>query len=490
MQSTNRAWPIFFAATSLFALVGCGDPVNPAPPPPNPNPQPAALPRFEEVACPTPLPKDLIEGQNVRCGELLVLEDRARADGPQLKLHVMIVQGSDKPKPDPIVHLIGGPGGAVQSYDTVLGGDFGLGFSARVGRDFILFDQRGTGRSTPRLTCPSDVLNEKCAEALAADGIDLAAYNSEESAADVEDLRIALGVPTINLYGQSYGTLLAQTVMRRFPQSIRSVMLESTSAVAHDVFFTNSPKAFQISLERVFAECAADPDCKAAFPDPAADVEAILIALDANGIDPAGFLGLVQLHLQYAQGVSYVPLLLRSLAAGDNVTFGAINEIGLEYQALFENALKGFNPVMYNAMNCYDYLPLYTDENNMKVNGDAAPAFQNAFGQTAADAKAACAALPDSRVTPEQQLPVQSALPTLLLAGTHDSNTPLEIAQKLDETLSNAYLVEMKGWGHLMLVLGNSCAADTYAEFIDNPSQKPAPACLATAKTMFPTKIP
>lgn len=50
-------------------------------------------------------------------------------------------------------------------------------------------------------------------------------FNTEESAADVEDLRRALGVPQLNLRGGSYGTRLALEVMRSFPSSVRSAAL-------------------------------------------------------------------------------------------------------------------------------------------------------------------------------------------------------------------------------------------------------------------------
>ena len=67
---------------------------------------------------------------------------------------------------------------------------------------------------------------EACHRDLAATGADLSAYNSSESAADFADLRKVLGYAAWNVYGTSYGSYLAQTLMRDHPEGIRSVVLD------------------------------------------------------------------------------------------------------------------------------------------------------------------------------------------------------------------------------------------------------------------------
>lgn len=144
-----------------------------------------------------------------------------------------------------MIYLGGGPGGS-----TLTDADFWWDFSApfRTHRDFILLDQRGTGYSNPNLDCPEFAeeelkifsvsetpqqrQNDEAAAALkwrtrlVSEGADLTAYNSIESAADVEDLRKTLGITQWNLYGVSYGTHLALTVMRDYPKGLRSVILD------------------------------------------------------------------------------------------------------------------------------------------------------------------------------------------------------------------------------------------------------------------------
>ena len=68
---------------------------------------------------------------------------------------------------------------------------------------------------------------QACHDRLVQHGVDLSAYNSAATAADIEDLRVVLGYSKWNLYGGSYGSRIALTVMRDFPQGVRSVILDS-----------------------------------------------------------------------------------------------------------------------------------------------------------------------------------------------------------------------------------------------------------------------
>ena len=62
-----------------------------------------------------------------------------------------------------------------------------------------------------------------CRDRFVKAGVNLDAYNSVENAADIAMAVSALGYGEFNLYGGSYGTMLAQHVMRDFPDRVRSV---------------------------------------------------------------------------------------------------------------------------------------------------------------------------------------------------------------------------------------------------------------------------
>ena len=93
-----------------------------------------------------------------------------------------------------------------------------------------------------------------------------AAYNSAENAADVADLRRALGVSEWNLYGVSYGTRLALTIMRDQPEGVRSAILDSVCLPQADHYAEmagNAERAFDL----LFNSCAEDDACAEAFTD-------------------------------------------------------------------------------------------------------------------------------------------------------------------------------------------------------------------------------
>lgn len=153
----------------------------------------------------------------------------------------------------------------------------------------VFVDQRGTLHSDPLLTCPeideftaeavglsaldpatgerSDAATRACRDRLAAGGEDLTACDTAENAADIADLRTALGVPEWNVYGVSYGTDLALRLLPDHPEGIRSLVLDSVvppQANLIEGFWPNAAAGHRALVEA----CAAQPACSAAHPDP------------------------------------------------------------------------------------------------------------------------------------------------------------------------------------------------------------------------------
>jgi pimeloyl-ACP methyl ester carboxylesterase len=231
-------------------------------------------PNFTSSSCDFIVPG----GRDVTCGYLTVPEDRTQPDGAAVRLHVAVfLSESGNPAPDPVVYLEGGPGGEPLETLIFTFEDYFAPYLTE--RDVIIFDQRGTGLSEPSLACPElveasleyldDVLSDEeeadvylgamtdCRERLLADGVNLAAYNSRENAADLNDLRIALGYDEWNLYGISYGTKLALTTMRDFPEGIRSVVLDSAYPLQTSLII-DVPANMDRAFDTLFAGCAAD----------------------------------------------------------------------------------------------------------------------------------------------------------------------------------------------------------------------------------------
>ena len=240
----------------------------------------ATVRRFEPAPCPKlPGAEELAKAS---CGYLVVPEDRSQPDGRTIRLMVAKYPArSPEKRPDPVVYLAGGPGDiAPLEINGLLAADFIRD------RDIYVVSQRGTMFSEPALTCAaaddfarellglrfySDATKrahvaatEACHRELAATGAELSAYNSTESAADFADLRKVLGFTKWNIYGTSYGSYLAQTLMRDHPEGIRSVVLNSVLPTTYNVAenWQNARDGF----DNIFQACAAEPACNAAHP--------------------------------------------------------------------------------------------------------------------------------------------------------------------------------------------------------------------------------
>ncbi len=202
------------------------------------------------------------ESSTTTCGYLEVLEDHNKPNGKTIKDYVVIFKAIDKKHDDPIIFLTGGPGSSTK--DAVAAFEFTEGpFRQTMGlnRDIILLDQRGTNMSLPDLYCEEvgelrDQVYEisyrdaakmrvkalmACNRRLKREGIDLSAYDTIEIASDIKDLRDALGVDKINLYGASYGTRLVMIAMRQFPEIIRSVLIDSVLSPEVNPFLEEMP---------------------------------------------------------------------------------------------------------------------------------------------------------------------------------------------------------------------------------------------------------
>jgi pimeloyl-ACP methyl ester carboxylesterase len=210
---------------------------------------------------------EIPERAKVSCGYVIVQEDRSQMISPSnaILLAVAIFHSSAAhPAPDPIVYQVGGPGGHMLAivpyiYDKVIA-------PFLESRDLILFDPRGTGYSQPALECSRDEEPGDCIRRHFSEGRNMHAYNSSSSAADLQDIRSALGYDEWNLLGESYGTHVAQIAIREQPEGLRSVILDSVVPVVKPQL-PNGETSFETAFHRLISRCKSDPDCRRNYPD-------------------------------------------------------------------------------------------------------------------------------------------------------------------------------------------------------------------------------
>lgn len=97
-----------------------------------------------------------------------------------------------------------------------------------------------------------------------AQGVDILAYNTIESANDVDDLRKALGAEKLNLVGFSYGTHLRLACIRYHGKNLNRVVLIGTEGPDHT---DKLPSTSDDSIRRLSALVAKDPELGPKMPD-------------------------------------------------------------------------------------------------------------------------------------------------------------------------------------------------------------------------------
>ena len=230
-------------------------------------------------------------------GTLLVPENRNNPQSNLIELAFVRFKSTAKNPGPPIVYLAGGPGGS--GIGAATGSRFPLFMAFREIADVIAFDQRGTGHSKPNLACyerfslPLDVppSREMALKELRANAkecitywrdiqrVDLTGYNTNQSADDLEDLRKALGVPKISLWGISYGTHLTFAVLRRHPQSISRAILAGIEGPDHTY---KLPGNIQQHLEDLAALIKSDAQIGKDIPDFLGLMKQVFDQLDAQ----------------------------------------------------------------------------------------------------------------------------------------------------------------------------------------------------------------
>jgi pimeloyl-ACP methyl ester carboxylesterase len=426
-----------------------------------------------------------IEGEALRCGTYEVFEDRAAGKGRKIPLRVVVIPARETPvEPDPVVYFEGGPGvSIVQSGPDVVRE---LAAVLRH-RDILLVDIRGTGGSH-RLDCPDGgkaveesldsfmdpAALRRCREALEKNN-DLARYTTDMIVDDVDEVRAALGYPKVNVMGASYGTRAALVYLRRHPESVRTVMISSVLPVDARVPLFLA-KHTQTAFDRVAADCAAEPACHAAFPDPKGDLDAVLKRLAAGPVEVPvqdeggkehrlrlsrnGAAQTVRYLLYRPAGVRVLPLFLHRAEAGD------LDPLGQAAWDIASATRSASSQGLYLSVTCAEDVAFV----------DRAEAARLAEGTFFGDFRLrqqleACQGWPAAKVPASFLEPVRSNVPVLILAGENDPTTPLEWARKVSETLPASRLLVVPGGGHVFYNLeGIECLDRLTAELVEKGS--------------------
>lgn len=476
---------------------------------------PSAPPRFVPGPCPeTAEPVAALD--HARCGFLEVPENRARPGGRTIRLAVAVIPAaSAKPAADPVVYMAGGPGG--DAFDDI---PFLVEAGLNRDRELIVMAQRGNLHSQPNLACPEiDRFSgqavglgydspstrrlqlratKECRDRLAADGADLAAYNTLENAADFADLRTALGIRQWNVYAYSYGTDLALTYMRDHPGGIRSVTLDSVTP-PQTVNLPWTWSSAQEGIGAVFRACEAEPKCKSRYPNlprtlaqQVSRLEARPMTLDASppgGGKPVKVVldggALLNLLVSNSVPAADVPAALDELARGRPERFARARAAGA-HPAVGETAHG-----LTESVACGEWVPGHSESDVLRAGRRAFPGWPDTVLAQAPQLPfqhEVCGVWKVPDRTASQRVAPVSSIPTLVVSGTYDAKTGASWGARTAKTLSRSTVVRIPGIGHFV-VPQSPCAQEVLASFLARPTA-PDTSCVANLKPKPFTIVP
>ena len=419
------------------------------------------------------------------CATFDVPENRDDPHSRHIGLKLAIARSDAQvPAPDMAVLLAGGPGEAATESWVVEAPAFG---DVRKHHDVLLLDQRGTGGSNPLSCKNAEDTSDETAFTLDLDKVrkEVAAcldevkqkadpryYTTTIAAQDLEDVRQALGSPTLDLVGVSYGTRMAQQYLKHYPGSVRSIVLDSVvpnQAILGEDFAANLDNA----LKKNFAGCMAVAACKQRFGDSMQTLYQLRDALRANPhtvsfrdpqtyetvVRPLSEFSLASVVRMFAyepETAALLPLSINAAAHGD---VGPL----LGQAKLLNGDLSGdMNNGMSMSVICSEdadmLQPRVQDQNTI-------------LGNHLVDAiKAQCDVWPHGTRPADFHAPLKSDKPILMLSGEFDPVTPPSYGEQILPGLTNGRQLIFKGQGHSLLSRG--CMPQLLGKFVDKPDPK------------------
>jgi pimeloyl-ACP methyl ester carboxylesterase len=429
----------------------------------------AAAPSVASAACP----------KDAQCARVTVPLDHTGATAGTLSLAYAKVPATGT-RTGTLVLLSGGPGQAAIPLTTPITELFKR---LRGSYDIVTVDQRGTGDSgavSCKLTGKDAV--EACAAKL---GNQRAFFNTPETARDLENLRVALGVDKLTLLGVSYGAKVASEYARRYPAQTAAVVLDSPAPVdgldGYDQLRT-------LGAPRVLREVCYPGPCHATVTDPDEALAAAASRLQDAAVrgplvsssgrvrtvgvresDLYAALTASDLNPVLRQGL---PAAIASLASGDSAPL-------LHLSALLgsgDGDSDEVNTARLLATSCIEARLPWAPDSAVASRADALKAFVAAHTEgfapfsaktvLASSVTALCEKWPPTP-KPESVSYLGPDVPVLVLSGRADLRTPLEDARRTAAQYPNAKVLAVPGVGHSVLTSDASgCAVRGLVAFL------------------------
>ena len=445
--------------------------------------QSETLPLFE----PGPCPVDFNVSSDVECGMVTVPQDRENPDEGTVRIAVAVFAArSPRAVDDPLILLDGGPGS--RTLDSYQGGLGNLLGEINYYRDVIIFDYRGIGHSEPALVCPdsagatNDDWIPACRDLYVLQGYDFTHFTTRDNAADAADIIRALGYDSYNIWGGSYGSSVALTVLRDHPENVRAAIVTAMQPPQGDLQ-AGMPIYFQRTLEAISAICQADEACAAAFPGDLTEELAVIVErvnenplpIMVHGVEneldgSTVISGLSQLFKDETN-IPVIPGLLAALYAEQY-------DVVVPYVNALNPLPDPLNPIgAWLSMRCTDSILVTTPEAIDEAFQSINPAFQVGLVEDHQRQVEQCELWGARVPTEADPLPAVADTPVLIISGALDMYSSQEWLDSTLETLPNGQGFMLPY--HMHYVIHNPCAAGLLTGFIEDPGAELDSSCIA-----------
>lgn len=408
------------------------------------------------------LKKCRLEGieEELFCGKLSVFENRETRTGRKIDLNIVVLPAFDqKTKAESLFDLAGGPGAA--STDAA-GFYASEGREVRRGRDVVLVDQRGTGKSNPLSVSRGKTPEYYLSEMYPVDYVqnlrttleqraDLTQYTTSIAMDDLDDVRAWLGYGRINLFGTSYGTRAALVYMRQHPEHVRTVTLLGVAPTYLRMPMYHAEAAAR-AMDLLLKQCEQETPCHQAFPQIRDDWTSLLARLERAPArveySPPDKSTVAKLEIQggvFAEKIrtwmygrdqaSRIPLIIHHAAQGDWAPFLR--------EAISPSIPDFIADGMYLSVTCAEDVPFIDQEEAARMNAGNPFGNYRVFQQTRA-----CGMWPRAKIPDNFRDPVSSNVPVLIFSGNMDPVTPPQRGEEVAKNLPNSRHVIIPQAGH------------------------------------------
>ena len=394
-------------------------------------------------------------------GVMFVPANRSDKKSAVLGIEVYRFKASDNAKPGtpPIFFLHGGPSFAGLEGTLEELGTFEERWLPFLDvSDVIVVSQRGIGSSMPNtriettMNFPLDreVTEEETTAALRkactkekefweAQGLDLSGLTVIEAAADVDDVRKALGYPKIIIWGGSFGSHWGMTIMRSYPEIVERAIFRGMEGPNHTY---DHPGHLWNVFKRVAAEAEKAQELQGLIPKDGL-IEAIKTVIDRVEKDPVK-ISITDPETGKSRDVLFTLREVRRLARGysGGLPGWPSNVITLyngDFTKAAERAIQRQGSRSFRTASYYmlDHGSGITPEREAELKADPAVKILGDINSNYTITRE----IWGSDLGDEFRENLETEIPTVIIHGTWDTSTPFENALELVPFFKNCKFI-------------------------------------------------